>query len=129
MFDTGTVLKLFVQDTTPPKVKYCVIVGTCSSEIATVFINSELRPGQLPTNLQSLQFPITTDDLPVLKYDSFADCSEIAERSKGTLNSILQKEPGRKVGTLPKKKTEELVRLVRIAKTISIADKKKFGLI
>lgn len=129
MFEVGTVLKLFVQDTTPPKVKYCIIVGACSSEIATVFINSELRPEHLPTGVQSLQFPITTNDFPFLKYDSFADCAEIAERNKSELNTILQSEPGRKAGVLTKTKIEELVRLVKMAKTISTAEKKKFGLI
>ncbi len=129
MFEIGTVLKLFVHDTTPPKVKYCIIVGVCSSDIATIFINSGLRPEHLPNGIQLLQLPVTTTDLPELKYDSIVDCSEIAERNKNELNTILQKEPGRKVRALSKNKVEEIVRLVKNAKTISTAQKKKFNLI
>jgi hypothetical protein len=129
LFEIGTVLRLFVEDTNPPKVKYLVIVGTCSAEVATVFINSETRPTNLPTGLRSLQLPITTSDLSCLTYESYVDCADIVARDKSKLNETLTKEPTRKVGTLEKDKIDEIVRLVKGADTISTADKKKFNLL
>jgi hypothetical protein len=120
------VIRLFVQDTTPPKVKYCVIVGNYGSVIATVFINTDLRIGNLDVELQCLQCPINPHDLGCLKYTSYVDCSEICERSKNDLNQILQKETGRKEGNIPEEKLQTIIGILKKAKTISTADKKKF---
>jgi len=36
VFDIGSVLRLYVKDTVPPKVKYCIVVGNSSEKVATV---------------------------------------------------------------------------------------------
>lgn len=129
MFEIGKVIRIFAEDTIPPKVKYCIIVGSSSDEIATIFINTNIRPHSLGGELQGLQYPLSESDLKCLSHDSYADCSEIAVRKKGDLNSLLQKEPGRNEGNLLTTKMNAIVNLVKGAKTISPADKKRFGLI
>ena len=80
MFEIGKVIRIFTEDTIPPKVKYCIIVGSSSDEIATIFINSDIRPQALGPELQGLQYPLSEKDLKCLTHDSYADCSEIASR-------------------------------------------------
>lgn len=129
LFEIGTVLRLYVEDTNPPKVKYCIIVGNCSAEIATVFINTETKPEYLPSGLRATQLPISPSELSCLDHDSYIDCSEIRPRDKKELNELLQREPGRKEGSLSSRKIEDVVRVVKNADTISTEDKKKFNLV
>lgn len=128
MFEIGTVIRFIVPDTVPPKIKYCIVVGTTSQEVATIFINTEIRFKELP-ELQGLQFPLSTEVCPFLKYNSFADCSIIMERSKSELNNILQQNPGRKEKSIPAKQISEIMNILKRSKTISSSEKKKFGIV
>lgn len=129
MFEIGTVLRIFAEDSIPPKVKYCIIVGSSRDKIATVFINSDLRPPLLKSYIQSLQYPLNHEDCSCLKYESYVDCAQISERDKSQVNAILQKEPGRKECVLAATHVQTIVDLIKRSKTISIVDKRKFGLI
>lgn len=128
MFKAGNVIKLYVEDTNPPKPKFLVIVGSTGGEIATVFINSRKESASIPKGIQASILPISPNELPGLDHNSFIDCSEIVARDKNEINRILQKEPFRKIGCLSKEKTDEVLRLVNNSRNISTADKKKFGL-
>lgn len=90
LLDVGDVIRMFVEDVSPPKVKYCIVVGKTSQEVATIFINSRLRFADLE-ELQGLQCPLSVSDCPFLKYDSYADCSDIRERDKGELIQSFKK--------------------------------------
>lgn len=122
-------LRLFVEETIPPKVKYLVIVGSTSDKIATVYINSDLFLNDIPVGSQAYQLPITPAELSCLIRNSLIDCSDIVERDKASINKILQIEPGRKEGALAQAKIAEVLRLVKTSKTISNSEKNKFGLL
>ncbi|WP_142685954.1 hypothetical protein [Chitinophaga polysaccharea] len=118
LFEIGAILKLYVEDTTPPKVKLCLIVGSCSDKIAVVYINSEVNPNFLPADLQGLHCPITKKDCDKLSYESYADCSDIFEKDKSELNTLLQKEPGRKLCKLSNDRITMILGVLQRARTI-----------
>lgn len=125
----GDVIRIFAEDSIPPRVKYIVVVGVTPETLATVFINSEPRPQYLSAPLQSLQVSVTPEHCPVLDYESYADCSDMKERSKSEINTLIQKEPGRNHGQLPQPKTDMIVAAVRRARSIAVGLKKKYNLV
>lgn len=126
----ANVIRVVVQETVPPKVKYLIIVGVTSDSLATVFINSEVKPHHLSSpELQALQFPLNPGTCSFLKHQSFVDCSEIAERDKSAINIILQKEPGRNEGAIPQEIMVKITATLKKAKSIPNALKKKFNLL
>ncbi|MEJ7830714.1 MAG: hypothetical protein WKF91_21070 [Segetibacter sp.] len=126
----GNVIRIPVQDTIPPKVKYLIVVGVTSESLATIFINSELKPLHLSSiELQSLQFPLSSTVCTFLKKDSFADCSDIADRNKAEINIMLQKDPGRNEGAIPMDIMGKIIVTIKKAKSITVAIKKKYNLL
>jgi hypothetical protein len=124
----GSVIRTFVPDTQPPKVKFFIIVGDVDGILATVFINHELRIQTLPSELQGLQLPITPRECPFLSYDSLIDCSDVRERNKSKINNVLQRDPGRLVGRIPEDIMESVKCYIKRAKSIDYQLKKKYGL-
>jgi hypothetical protein len=56
--EKGTVLRMFIDDTDPPKIKRFIVLGLHENKIAlgTLFINSEINKNiNYSTELQSLQ--------------------------------------------------------------------------
>lgn len=126
----GDVIRLFVPETNPPKVKYLIIVATNSTHIGTVYINTDLRINALHSPaLKALQIPIVPDQCKCLTHDSYVDCSTLVPRDKGEINSILQKEPGRKETEISGDFLNHIIETVKSSRTISLSDKKLCGLI
>jgi hypothetical protein len=74
----GSVLKYFVEDTTPPKYKRMIVLGISDEEIsvATVYLNSELNTKVFKSKrMQALQIPIKQEKREYLEHDSYIDCS------------------------------------------------------
>lgn len=126
----GEVIRIPVEDTNPPKVKYLIIIGVNPECIGTIFINSDYRPQNFNSPiLQNLHFPLSLDTCPFLSHDSFADCSEIRVRPKDSINQILQRDPHRKVGTIPGAQLVNLISIITRARTISPQLKRLFNLL
>ena len=124
----GTVIRIFSLDVDKPKVKWIIIVAGNSDAIATIFINTETRLTDLTGSLQALQLPLSKEKCSFLKHDSYADCSDLREKSKSEINRLLQKEPGRKEGEIPQDIMQEILAALKRAKSISPILKKKYGL-
>ncbi len=125
----GSVIRIFDTDSFQPKVKMIVVVGDSQGQLATIYINTELRPDDFLPALQGTQLPLPQDKCGFLDHDSFADCSDITERSKGKINEILQKEKKRLIGTIPQKIMDEIIRLISVSETIDKATKTKYDLL
>lgn len=123
----GSVIKIYDNDLLKPKVKWFIIVGDVSGTLATIFINTDPKPEELTPELQGQQLSLSKDSCTFLDHDSFADCSEIIIRPKGKINEILQREPKRELGTVPKDVMEEITRLIRVSDSIDNYTKKQFG--
>jgi len=124
----STVVRIISPDTDPPKVKWFIIVGSESQNLATIYINTDPRLTDLSGSLQALQLPLKKDRCPFLDHDSHADCADLRERPKSEINQLLQKEPGRKEGEIPDDVMKDILALLKKAKTISPEIKKKYGL-
>lgn len=126
----GAVLRLFVEDTNPPKVKFFIVIGMTDDRVslASLYINSEVNMiKNYSQELIDLHLPLLTNDCDFLDHDSFVDCSQLQERNREHIYQNILNSPGAFVGTL---KPEQLVTIknrVISAKTIKGKIKKKFG--
>jgi hypothetical protein len=127
----GTVIRVFVNDTNPPKEKRLILVGQSYDTLyfATVFINSEINPNVFPTQeLRDLNFPLTANNRDYLVHDSFADCSGLAKRPTDWLLKTLIANPEAVIGEISEADLTEIRTRIKSARTISTAVKKTFGL-
>ena len=130
-FKPGVVLRFFVTDTTPPKVKRLIIIAVENNEItaATLFINSEINPEIINSEeLRKLQYKILAADCNFLDHDSYIDCSSLKERTSESILKLLRQSSKTHLGELNPNDFAQVKKLVKEAKTIPLRVKKKFGL-
>lgn len=128
---SGAVIRIAVPDTTPPKIKFLLIVGLEDGKalLATVFINTEINPNVFNTpELQKLQLELTKLKCPYLGHDSYADCSKIRERNYIDILELIKKTPSSHLGQLNEDDFQKVKSLIKTSKTISIRLKKKYNL-
>ena len=128
----GAVLRFFVPDTKPPKIKYLAIVGIDNEQylLATIFINSEVNINVLNSpELRALQLLLAKQHCTFLDHDSYADCSKVQERNLTEIHDKLTETPGTHVGELNSLLLQEAIALLKGAKSISPKIKKKYGLL
>jgi len=127
----GVVLRFFVTDTTPPKIKRIIIIAIEHSRIlaATVFINSEINPAIFSSEeLRKLQYKLEYAKCDFLDHDSYVDCSEIKERTADSLMKLLKSSPSVHLGELCTEEFKAIKELIKGARTIPVRIKKKFSL-
>lgn len=126
----GTVLRIPVSFTTPPKVKRLVVVGFDSENIAlaSVLINSEINPNKFPTQkMKDLHLELDGNNRDYLDHTSYVDCSQIREMEVTTIKSMLIEDPAICLGELDTADLTNVVDKIKTAYTISNKIKKKFG--
>ncbi|WP_442588894.1 hypothetical protein ACSBL2_22940 [Pedobacter sp. AW31-3R] len=127
----GSVIRVYVQDTIPPKEKRFILVGQSYDKLifATIFINSEINPNIFPQQeLRDLNIELTTKDRAYLDHDSYADCSNIKKRNASWLLDIISIDPARVIGEVSEDDLKTIREKIKSARTISPALKKTFGL-
>lgn len=120
----GIVFKKF--DHEADHFKFHVVVADKDGELATIYINTQVRYNNLPETIQGNQLPITVDDLDELDHDSFADCSTLKEFDKSTINSYLQKHKGHHCGLLSNEIMVKILAILNKSKTIETYLKEKY---
>jgi hypothetical protein len=123
----GSVIRLKVTDTNPPKTKWFVIVGQAGDQYAIVYINTGLR--WVPPDLQGSQLPIIEKDCPFLDHDSHIDCGDLREKPAKKIDSLHKEDPSIFKGILPAPQLRAVQELIKKAKSIAPALKKKYGLV
>ncbi len=129
--EKGTVLRMFVQDTNPPKVKIFIVLGLHYNKVAlgTLFVNSEINENiNFSTELQSLQYKLYKDECLFLNHDSYVDCSNIQQRDNETILIKVNDDNTRVLGCLSPETFEEIRKMIISAETIRGRYKKNFGL-
>ncbi|MGL5892918.1 MAG: hypothetical protein ACRC3B_23710 [Bacteroidia bacterium] len=129
--EIGTVIKVFLSETKPPKEKRLIIIGESFDKLllATVFINSEININVFRTQeLRDLNVLLEAQHRNYLRHDSYVDCSKIFVRNKETISTIITNDPSRILGTITQEDYLLLRNKIKTAKTISAAKKKEFGL-
>lgn len=92
----GMVLKLFVNDTTPPKEKRFIIVGFSEDKfsLASVYINSDINKNiNWSQEQQALQLELTSETRGFLDWDSYVDCSKLILRETLELQTVYASRP------------------------------------
>lgn len=129
--EKGTVLRMFVDDTDPPKIKRFIVLGLHENKLAlgTLFINSEVNKNiNYSTELQSLQYELKSQDNTFLNHDSFIDCSTIQQRENQDILNKVNDDNSKIIGYLNPNTFEEVRKTVIKSETIRGKHKKKFGL-
>lgn len=127
----GSVIKTFVTDTTPHKIKRFVILGVSGDKLAigTLYINSEINPNLFPSpELKRLHLKLEKQNRDYLDHDSFLDCSKVYEKEYEDLMAVLQHDASCLIGQLSTDDLRLVKKTVREARTIPVRTKKKFGL-
>ena len=127
----GSVIRVFVKDTTPPKIKRFVVVGFSQDKVllGTVFINSEINPNIFRTDeLRNLHVPLDAQIHDFIDHDCFVDCSSIKEHSFDEIKQLLSHDPECSKGIVPENTMKEIIQTIKSAITISPSQKRKFDL-
>ncbi|WP_017259097.1 hypothetical protein [Pedobacter arcticus] len=127
----GSVIKVFVSDTNPPKEKRLVLVGISYDQIyyASIFLNTEVNANIFYTTaLKDLHVELKAIDRAYLDHDSFADCSQIQKRKSDWLLELIRDNPSKVLGELNEYDLKLLQNKIKSAHTIAPAMKKIFGL-
>ncbi len=127
----GSVLRLFVKDTNPPKTKRFIIVGISTDEIsiASVYINSKLnKKAAWSIELESLNIFFEKEGRPYLDHNSWIDCSDLIIRDISEIQIIIQNRPAAVIGNVSGEDLSLIRQTLNWAHTIKGKTKKKFGL-
>ncbi|MHA8057172.1 hypothetical protein [Aquirufa nivalisilvae] len=126
----GSVIKLFVKDTIPPKEKRFIIVGISPDKLvlATIFINTDINYFiQSTPELVNLQIKLESEGREYLDTDSHIDCSKLVERGYSEIENILFNKPDAIIGTLSEEDYFIIKSALISSKGIKGKHKKKFG--
>lgn len=128
----GSVIRVFVKDTTPPKVEYFIVIGFSDDKIllGTVFINSTINQNVFNTEyLKGLNIPLDAQTYDFIDHNSFVDYSDIKERNFVEIKHLVSNDPECSKGVV----SEETMRIISTtlanASTISLNRKRKFGIL
>ena len=128
--EIGTVLRLTVKDTSPPKIKRFIVVGKTLDglSLASVYINSEInKKVNWCVEMQNLQIPTNHEENEFLDKDSYIDCSKLIPRDSLEISEVIKENPASVIGKLKKEDLDYLVETIRNAPTIKGKHKKKYG--
>jgi hypothetical protein len=126
-----SVIKLFSNDTNPPKNKLFIIIGQNENQIGSLIVNSEINQKVHPVGSYFYSLQKQLDYFPTcqyLKHTSYADCTFIHEWKIEEITTILTNIPERILGTLCEDHWRIIIDTILTSKHISVKKKKKFGL-
>ena len=128
----GSVIRVFVKDTTPPKVKYFIVIGFSDDKVllGTVFINSTINQNVFNTEyLKGLNILLDAQIYDFIGHDSFVDCSDIKERNFVEIKQLLSNDPECSKGVVSEETMKAISTTLANASTISLNKKRKFGIL
>jgi len=126
----GAVLKTYVEETVPPKIKLFVIWGMEESfnKIGVSFINSDIAYIRNKW-LRDLQHPLLSRNNPFLTRDSFLDCSRIYEKNFKVVRDLFIEDIDIFLGNISHGDLLASEDIIRNAKTIELKLKRRYGFI
>jgi hypothetical protein len=128
----GSVIRVFVKDTIPPKIKYFIVIGFSDEKVllGTVFINSAINQNIFNTEyLKGLNIPLDAQVYDFIDHNSFVDCSDIRERSFSEIKRLLSNDPECSKGIISEETMKIISTTLANASTISLSKKRKFGIL
>lgn len=128
----GSVIRVFVKDTTPPKVKYFIVIGFSDDKVllGTVFINSTINQNVFNTEyLKGLNIPLDAQTYDFIDHNSFVDCSDIKERNFVEIKHLVSNDPECSKGVVSEETMRIILTTLANTSTISLNKKRKFGIL
>ena len=129
--EPGSVFRIHVDTTTPPKNKRLVVLAISGDNICVgyLFINSQINPNCFPSaELRALHLPLQANERDYLDHDSYLDCSDIKNITLNELKDIISQNPQQHIGKLSTTDIEAAIDIVKNAPTISKKQKEKYNL-
>lgn len=127
MIDRGTILLAQIFEEIDHE-KFFVIVGVSGDKVAGFFfINSNIHSSVWKKSEQlAMQYPMKKSDYPFLKHDSFLCATNIIERDKSELASLIKNSDVKIKGDMKKEHMNEVLEMARSSKLFSKAEKREF---
>lgn len=128
----GSVIRVFVKDTTPPKVKYFIVIGFSNDKVllGTVFINSTINQNVFNTEyLKGLNISLDAQMYDFIDHNSFVDCSDIKERNFVEIKHLVSNDPECSKGVVSEETMRIILTTLANTSTISLNKKRKFGIL
>lgn len=129
--DIGCVLKLFVNDTNPPKIKRFVIIGKNKENLslASVYINSTINQNvNWSTEQKALHLEFECNGRSYLDHKSYIDCSKLYFKDLNEIEEAVEKRNDAIIGYVSEEDLELIISTVSRATTIKGKYKKKYGI-
>lgn len=129
-FKFGTVLCIFIDQLTPPKEKYAIVIGQNGTSVGVIFFNS--HPNFFVNNTQELQdclFLIQKHEYRFLKHDSCIDCNSLLWLDSKKIQKTLDQNINRYLGKVKEEHGEVIMTMMRKSVKISKKDLKLLGLL
>lgn len=126
----GTVIKLFVKDTDPPKEKRFVVVGSTEDKLllATVYFNSEINKNvNWAKELVDQHLPFEKEGREYLDKNCFLDCSKLSPKEYEMIAEAVKNKPESVLGTVSEADWARIKESIINSPTIKGKYKKKFG--
>lgn len=101
ILEVGSVLRMMVKETDPPKIKRFIIVGESGDHItlAATYINTELNLNvNWNLDLRSQHIKFEAEGRGYLEHDSYIDCSKLIFWTLGELQEIVKNRPSVLIG-------------------------------
>jgi hypothetical protein len=132
MIQPGSVFRIPVTNTTPPKTKRLVILAISGDKACAgcLFLNSQINPNVFSTaRLRGLHLPLEADGREYLDHNSYLDCSDIKDMDLNGLKEIISRDPSQHIGKLNDTDLQTAKEKLKNAPTISKKQKEKYALI
>lgn len=129
--EPGAVLRTWVENTTPPKVKRWIVVAATADQLllGLVYINSEINPNIFPERDRHLHVPMQPDERGLVDKPCFADCSTLQPMPLAKARALLTADPSCLLGHLRGHELGHMQQTVAGSRRLSVVEKKRFGLL
>ncbi len=130
--EIGSVIKHLAEDTEPPKHKRMIVIGKSSDglTIATIYFNSDLNTNFFRSKrMQDLQIPFEQQGREYLEWDSYLDCSKLHVKQLDKLKAEFYDSELESLGKVSQEDLDLIKGKLISAATISLKQKKEYGLI
>lgn len=128
----GSVIKIHVEFTNPPKSKRLVVIGKSADELllGVICFNSENNQQvNRNSNYNNLQIPFNAaKHQDILKHDSYLDCARLYNILYDDTVKLLSDSFHDVLGEIPESEMNFVLAKLASSKTISPKEKKMFGL-